>query len=100
MNKKQILLALLTVDFLALTAWAVSEHGYLGVFARLLDNSATMLFGADLAIAIGLVAVWMVVDARRHGLSVAPFLLATATLGSAGPLLYLIRRESALRRGR
>lgn len=52
---------------------------------------------ADLAIALGLVAVWMLIDARKHGLSITPYLLLTATLGSAGPLLYLIRREWAIR---
>lgn len=97
MNTKQIVLSLLLVDFLALTGWAVLEVGYFNIFAGILADPGSMLLGVDLLLAIGMVVAWMWVDARKHGLSVAPYLLITATLGSAGPLIYLIRRESLLR---
>lgn len=98
MNKKQILLTIVLVDFLALTAWAIAEVGFLDIFAGVLANPGSVLLGVDLLLAIGMVAAWMWVDARKHGLTVAPYLLLTATLGSAGPLLYLIRRESLVKR--
>lgn len=98
MNKKQILLTIVLVDFLALTAWAIAEVGFVQIFAGLLDNPGSVQVGVDLLLAIGMIAAWMWVDARKHGLTVAPYLLLTATLGSIGPLLYLIRRESLLKR--
>ena len=96
MNRKQILLAVVTLDFLALTGWAIYQHGYLGIFVRAAESSATILLGVDLLLALAMVAGWMWVDAHRHNLRVWPYLLTTALLGSAGPMLYLIRRESAL----
>ena len=96
MNRKQIVLAVITLDFLALTVWAVIQHGYLGIFAEALQSTATVLVFVDLLLALAMIAGWMVIDAGRHGLRVWPYLLITALLGSAGPLLYLIRRESAL----
>lgn len=98
MNKKQILLTIVLVDFLALTAWAIAEVGFVQIFAGLLDDPGSVQVGVDLLLAIGMIAAWMWVDARKHGLTVAPYLLLTATLGSIGPLLYLIRRESLLKR--
>jgi hypothetical protein len=49
----------------------------------------------DLTIALSLVTVWMVRDARQRGQSVAPFVVLTLLLGSVGPLLYLIRRAGS-----
>ena len=97
MNRKQIILAVFALDFLLLTAWAIFQHGYLGIFAHALQNSATILLAVDLVLAIVMIAGWMWVDAGRHGLRVWPYLVVTALFGSAGPLLYLIRRESALK---
>jgi hypothetical protein len=97
MNRKQIILAVFALDFLLLTAWAIFQHGYLGIFAHAFQNSATILLAVDLLLAIVMIAGWMWVDASRHGLRVWPYLLVTALFGSAGPMLYLIRRESALK---
>lgn len=96
MNRKQILLSLITFDFLALTGYAIYQHGYLGIFALAAENSATILLTVDLLLALVMVVAWMWVDANRHGLRVWPYLLISAVFGSAGPLLYLIRRESQL----
>lgn len=48
---------------------------------------------ADLVIALSLVLVWMVRDARQRGVSPVPWVAATLLLGSFGPLFYLLARE-------
>ncbi len=97
MNTKQIVLSILLVDFIALTVWAVIEVGFFNIFAGILANPGSIQVGVDLVLACGMIAAWMWVDARKHGLRVAPYLVLTAILGSIGPLVYLIRRESLLR---
>jgi Protein of unknown function DUF2834 len=93
MNWKLIGLWALVADFAAFSAYAVWQHGYVGLFAQAFANLATGQIFADLTIALGLIAIWMVRDAREHGIGVVPYLVTTALLGSFGPLFYLIRRE-------
>lgn len=91
------ILAIVLVCFLGLAAVAVIEHGYLGFFELVGANSATRLLMLDLVIALTLIMVWMWRDAEQRGaggLSIAPYALATLFFGSAGPLLYLLRRKS------
>jgi len=84
-----VLLAVFTID----SALVLVEHGFLGFFELAMANTATQIMGFDLLICLGLIAAWMIGDARERGLSVAPYLAVTVVMGSAGPLLYLIRRE-------
>jgi hypothetical protein len=98
MNAKQLGLSVLLADFLALTAYAVYHYGYIGFFELATANAATTLALVDLVIALSLVVVWMVRDARARGVSVAPYVLLTLVLGSAGPLAYLIRHVLSDRR--
>ena len=93
MNRKQIVLGLVLVDFAALTACAVWQHGFVGVFQLALSNWATGLVFVDLVIALSLVLIWMMGDSRERGLAFLPYALLTLAFGSVGPLLYLIRRE-------
>ena len=92
MNAKQIGLSFLLLDFLGLTAYVVHLYGYVGFFELITANAAVMVAFADLVIALGLITFWMWQDARDRGWSPLPYVLLTLTLGSAGPLLYLIRR--------
>lgn len=75
--------------FLALSGFAVYQHGVCGFFTLLLANSATVTLSTDLVISLTLISVWLWRDARSRGVSPYPFLLMTVALGSAGPLLYL-----------
>lgn len=95
MNKKQIGLSLVLADFLALTAYAVYQHGYIGFFEAVLSDAVGMTVFADLLIALTLALVWMWRDAQQRGIAVAPYVLLTLALGSVGPLLYLIRIAGA-----
>jgi len=92
MNAKQIGLTVLLADFICLTGYAVYEYGYVGFFQLATANLATIAALADLTIALSLIVVWMVRDARARGVSALPYVLLTLFLGSAGPLVYLIRR--------
>ena len=96
MTGKMVLLETVLIGFLALTGYVIWEHGYLGFFELALANTATMLLGLDLVIALTLAMVWMWNDAQERGTSAVPFAVITLTFGAAGPLLYLIFRERAL----
>ena len=95
MSGKLIVLWLVLIDFAALSVYAVMQHGYLGFFELALANWATRLMLFDLVVALSLIAVWMLRDAKERGASAWPYLAVTLFFGAAGPLLYLIRRESS-----
>ena len=96
MNKTQILLGIVLVVFGFETVWAIEQFGFVGFFENLLGAGfPTQLVSFDLVIALSLVSVWMWNDARERAATVWPYLVVTLALGSIGPLLYLIRRESA-----
>lgn len=95
MNRKQIAISAVLIAFLAQDAYALYLYGYLGFFRMVLANVAGIATMVDLTVALVLIAVWMSEDARQHNLSALPYLVVTVALGSAGPLLYLIRRFGA-----
>jgi hypothetical protein len=83
--------------FGALTAAALWQHGYLGIFLVPLQTLAGAQVLADLVIALGLVLAWLVQDARAQGRNPWPWVAATLALGSFGPLMYLLVRRPASR---
>lgn len=91
MDWKRLALLFVLADFSLLTAYATMEHGVGGMFTLALANSVTITLTVDLLIALSLVAGWMMRDARARGVAPLPYLLLTFTLGSIGPLLYLVR---------
>jgi len=93
MNGKQLGLGVLLVAFVGLEVYAIEQHGVVGLFEACLANAATTVAFVDLVIALGMVSLWVIFDARDHGVSPLPYVVLTLTLGSVGPLLYLIRRE-------
>ncbi len=90
----KLLLIAVLVPFAALTAVALWQHGYLGIFTLHMQSSAGLQVLADLAIALILVLVWMWQDAQRLGRNPWPWIVATFALGSFGPLVYLLTRKS------
>ena len=91
----RLLLILVLLGFSALTAVALWQHGYWGIFAPLLQSTAGAPVLVDLVIALGLVMVWMWRDAQQQGRVVWPWLLLTLLAGSFGPLGYLLGREQS-----
>jgi hypothetical protein len=92
MNAKQVGLSVVLVSFLAFTAYALFQHGYIGFFEAVLASTAGVQAFVDLVIALSLIMTWMWNDTRERGISPVLYMVLTLTLGSIGPLLYLIRR--------
>lgn len=85
-----VVLGLITLDFAALSVYALMDVGYLGLFEYQLASTAGWQVLADLVIVCLLAMAWMIADARRSGRTVWPYLLLTVFGGSFGPLLYLL----------
>jgi hypothetical protein len=85
---------LVTVAFGALTALALLEHGYWGVWEPQFKSIANVQVLVDLCIALGMVLFWMWHDAKKNNLLFWPWLLITLVAGSFGPLLYMMFRKT------
>lgn len=85
---RPIILAIL-LPFALYSTYAVYEIGYLGIFTSHFHTAGFQVL-ADLVIACTLAMVWMWRDAAATGRNVWPYILATLTLGSFGPLSYLL----------
>src|SRR5262245_17742298 len=94
MNAKQIGLSVLLADFVAFTAYALYQYGYVGFFEVAIGDTVGVQLLVDLVIALSLFTIWMIRDARERGIAPLPYLVLVLTLGSIGALAYLIRRES------
>jgi uncharacterized membrane protein YqjE len=85
-------LVAVTIAFAALTAVALSDVGYLGIFEPHFQSWGAAQVLADLVILAMLSCLWMVADSRTSGVAAWPFVVLTLFAGSFGPLLYLIVR--------
>jgi hypothetical protein len=95
---KSVLIAVL-VPFSALSAVAVWEHGYVGIFLFQFQSWAGAQVLADLVIALGLFMAWMWRDAQASSRNPWPWLVLTLVAGSFGPLLYLLTAPRPARDG-
>lgn len=89
MLHNRTILVVLTIPFALVSAYAVAQVGYTGIFSYHLPSPAGWQVFLDLCVALILVLSWMISDARRHGRTVWPYVVATLLLGSFGPLAYL-----------
>ena len=92
---RRILAIALLIPFSVLTAYALAEVGYIGIFDYHRHSPAGWQVFADLVVALILVTVWMVPEARRFGRNPWPYVAVTLVAGSIGPLLYLVLQPSA-----
>ena len=90
---RRTLLTTTTVLFGALTAAALWQHGYWGIFEPHFQSFGGAQVFADLVIALALFLGWMWHDAKATGRNPWPWIAATLTLGSFGPLFYLLTRK-------
>lgn len=87
-----VLLSVIGV-FGVLTALALFEVGYVGLFTLALQSWAGTQVLVDLVIVAALGCLWMLEDGHARGISPWPFVVATVFLGSFGILGYLVVRE-------
>lgn len=93
MSKRSLLLIAITIPFLVLSGIATVQHGYFGIFAVALRDTATAQVFCDLCIALLLVTSWIRRDAQARGAMWIPWIVGTLLLGSIAPLGYLLLRE-------
>lgn len=88
------LIMIVLIPFTGLSALALWQHGYLGIFAHEFQNTAGIQVLVDLVIALSLFLVWMWRDAKKMGRNPWPWLAVTLLTGSFGPLAYLLTQKS------
>ncbi|MEM7358299.1 MAG: hypothetical protein AAF431_04345 [Pseudomonadota bacterium] len=88
MSKRTLAIALL-IPFLVLTAYAVQQVGYIGIFDYHRHSPAGWQVFVDLVIALVLVLTWLIPQAKKNGRNPWPWVALTLVAGSIGPLLYL-----------
>lgn len=99
MGKKELVLWCVMADFVALTGYAMFTEGYFAFMDAGLAFATSSVWGAqivaDFLVALSVALGWCIADARKRDLAYWPFVALTLTLGSIGPLAYLIHRERA-----
>ena len=93
MSLRLIALIVVTLAFGVLTTLALMNVGFLGIIKPHFQSLGAGQVLADLVILATLACIWMAYDAPKQGLPAWPFILMTLTLGSFGPLGYLLVRE-------
>jgi uncharacterized membrane protein YfcA len=89
---QRIVLIMTLILFSILSATALWQHGYWGLIAPHFQNFGGAQVFTDLVIALCLAMVWMWRDAKATGRNVWPWVALTLTMGSFGPLIYLLTR--------
>jgi hypothetical protein len=88
------LVALVLVLFLALTARTLARYSYLEFLQAVTANPVAITLSVELMTALALVFIWIHRDARNARITPWPYIAIGASLGVAGPLLYLLRRPA------
>lgn len=84
----------LLIPFLALTAYAIYDVGYWGIFDYHRHSSAGWQVFTDLVIALILLLSLMIRDARASGRNIWGWVAATLFVGSISPLLYFASKKN------
>jgi hypothetical protein len=86
----KIVIGVVTLAFAVLSAAAVLESGYWGLFTGQFATWAGLQVLTDVVLACAVAMFWMWRDARKTGRNVWPYFALTLVAGSFGPLLYLL----------
>ena len=93
---QRMLLSITLILFAALSAVALWQHGYWGIFEPHFNSFGAGQVLADLVIALSLAMLWMWHNAKAAGRNVWPWLALTLAAGSFGPLIYLLTAKRVL----
>lgn len=94
MNTRALAILML-IPFTLLTVYAVAEVGYIGIFDYHRHSPAGWQVITDLVIALVLVLIWLIPEAKKAGRNPWPWVILTLIAGSFGPLLYLVFARKA-----
>jgi hypothetical protein len=90
--------ALVLAGFGAFSIWVVATQGYFGFLELAGRERWGLQMLLDLVIALSVAVGWMRGDARKRGIAIWPYVIATVLLGSIGVLAYCVRRGAAVAR--
>ena len=93
-----IIATLVLAVFGAFSIWVVATQGYFGFLEVAGRERWALQMLLDLVIALSFAIGWMRGDARKRGIAIWPFVVATVLLGSIGILAYCVRRGGAAAR--
>lgn len=95
MNLKQIGMALVLLDFAALTAYACFAEPPAAIVEAVSHNWWSLQIAIDLVISATFGGVWLYQDAKKRGINPLPWLVALPLTGSLSLLAYVVRRGFA-----
>lgn len=96
---KALVAGLILAAFTAYSLWVVAGYGYTGFLSLAVREPWAMQLLLDLVVACSFGIGWMTVNARKHGITTWPFIVATLSLGSIGLLGYVVWRGVTRRSG-
>jgi len=76
------------------TAIVIVNHGYTGFIELAMTGGWGAQVFIDLCIALTLFMIWLVPDAREHGIPAVPYIIGILTTGSVAALAYLVHRTA------
>lgn len=89
-GKHKLLLSLVLLAFGLQGLYILYKIGYWSIWLNNLNHLAGQQALADLLIALSLVMIWLVRDAKATGRKAWPWIALTLAAGSFGPLIYLL----------
>src|SRR5687768_6558872 len=87
-------IALVFVPFTIYSVWVAASHGPLGFLEVAGREPWAMQMLLDLCIALFVVTVLVIRDARAQGRNPWPYVVATALVGSIAPMVYALTRRA------
>lgn len=85
--------ALVLALFLPFSLWVLAREGVMALPRVITEEPWAAQLLVDLGISCFIAGTWMVRDARQRKITVWPFVVATALVGSIGLLAYYVRRS-------